>query len=100
MTKAKPPAPRESGEVAQAIERDLARLPADLATSALAASAMALAREMDNPANSATSKSMCAKTLLDTFDRLRELTPTDEESDDLDDLATRRQARIERRTTA
>ena len=90
---------RESGEVAQAVERDLAKLPEDLATSGLAALCLALAREIDNP-NSATSKSMCARALLDAQIILRELTPTEEEQDDLDDLAARRSARLSRGATA
>lgn len=88
---------REYGEVAQAVERDIAAIAKhspDLARSALAASTMALAREMDNAGNSATSKSMCAKALLETLDRLRELLPTDQEADELDDLAARRARRI------
>ena len=87
------PAPRESGEVAQAVERDLSRMPDHLATGGLAMSAIALAREIDDPTNSATSKSMCSRSLLDAIDRLRELTPADQEDDGLDDLTQRREAR-------
>jgi hypothetical protein len=68
----------------------------ELAQGALAASALALAREIDTPGNSATSKSMCAKALLDTLDRLRELAPSDAGDDRLDELATRRAARTAR----
>lgn len=81
------------GDVGKAVARDLARMPADLAGSGWAASAMALAAEIDAP-NSATSKSMCARALLDTLNRLRELCPAREESDTLDDLASRRAARL------
>lgn len=73
---------------------DLARKDARLAASGLAASAMALAREMDSSENSATSKSMCAGRLLDTLDRLRELAPREREKDALDDLAARRAKRV------
>lgn len=76
-----------------AVERDLMALPDDLANSALGASALALAREMDSQ-NSATSKSMCAKALLETMDRLRSLAPEREEKDQVDDLSARRAARI------
>lgn len=55
---------------------------------------MALARELDDPDNSATSKSMCANSLRDTLDRMRELLPAEEEADALDDLAARRTARL------
>ena len=88
--------------VLASVRRDLAtiaeRSPA-LATSALAATALALARELDND-NSATSKSMCAKALLDTMDRLRELGPPPKERDGIDDLKDARRARRARSTTA
>jgi hypothetical protein len=87
----------ETGDVARAVAGDLAKvrsLDPVLADSALAASCLALAREIDSDTNSATSKSMCARTLLDTLDRLRELTPVQTEGDSLDDLATRRATRI------
>lgn len=78
-----------------AINRDLGDIgkrDKDLAKSGLAASALALAREIDNPKNSATSKAMCAKELRETMDRLRERAPEQEE-DALDDLSRRRAAR-------
>src|ERR1017187_1307213 len=90
----------ESGEATRAVERDLARIPEELADSALAAACLAMARELDSPINSATSKSMCAKALLDILNRLHELIPADEERDDLDDLATRRAARLAGGATA
>lgn len=83
--------------VASAVENDLgdiaARDPA-LAQSALAASALVLARALDDKRNSATSKSMCAKALIDTLDRLRELAPPAKEADRLDDLSDRRAKRL------
>ena len=81
----------------ESVEHDMAELrkrAPQIADSALAASALAMAMEVENPFNSATSKSMCAKALLDALDRLRELTPVEAESDELDDLARRRAARI------
>jgi hypothetical protein len=74
-------------------------MPEDLATSALAASALALAAEMDNK-NSATSKSMCAKALLDTLNRLRELAPPKRAKNDLDLQRERREARLAGRGSA
>lgn len=68
----------------------------ELAKSALAASAVALAYEIEHPYNSATSKSNCAKEMRDTLDRLRELAPEEEKEDDLDDLGKRRAARLAR----
>lgn len=82
--------------VAAAVERDLAELAkrdASLATSTLAMSALRLAREMDSTSNSATSKSMCAKTLLDTMDRLLESAPPALEKDGIDALAEQRAKR-------
>lgn len=81
--------------VEAAVRRDIdeiASRDAWLAQSGLAASALALARELDNP-NSATSKSMCGRTLLETLDRLRELSPPAKKHDRIDELAGRRAAR-------
>lgn len=78
------------------VERDLAAIATvapELAQSALAATALALAREIDASDNSATSISMCAGQLRDTLDRLRELMPPKKETDGMDDLIARREAR-------
>lgn len=86
-----------TGSVTAAVRRDLAQIAvrdADLAQSALAASALAMAAELDTSGNSATSKAMCAKALLDTLDRIRELLPPEQEADRLDDLSARRAARL------
>lgn len=80
--------------VEAAVERDLKRLPQELAESALAASALAMAREIDCYENSATSKSMCQGRLQDALRELRELAPPTEEVDQLDDLSARRAARL------
>lgn len=69
-------------------------MPDELAQSALAAAAMTLGASLDDPRNSATSKSMCAKALLDILDRLRDLAPGDEEADELDELNARRAERL------
>lgn len=88
--------------VTEAVQRDLAALaeldPA-LAESTYAATALALAAELD-AGNSATSKSMCAKALLDTMNRLWELAPDREEEDRLDELSARREKRLARRTAS
>ncbi len=67
-----------------------------LAEFALAASAVALAREIENPYNSATSKSMCAREMRDTLDRLRELVPPERQEDAIDRLARKRTRRRSR----
>ena len=87
------------GRVVAAVERDLTafrRRSPEIADSALAAAALVLAERMDNPRNSATSVSMCARALKETMDRLRELLPPVQEADRLDDLASRRQKRLKK----
>lgn len=89
--------------VSAAVQADLAvlakRAP-ELARGSLAATALALAAEMDAEGNSATSKAMCARALQDAMDRLLELAPAQKETDRLDDLASRRAARLDRRAAA
>lgn len=92
---AKRPAAPERVTVEAAVEFDLKKLPAELAGGALAASALALAREIDHAGNSATSKSMCARALTETLEKLRALAPAEKEADKLDDLARRRAFRLE-----
>lgn len=90
-------------DVKEAVKRDLkavAKRDKELARSALAASALRLAEALDNPKNSATSKAMCAGRLLETLDRLRELVPPEQEKDALDDLQSRRAARLARSAKA
>ncbi len=82
--------------VVASVKRDLAViacLDAGLARSGLAASALMLAGELDNRKNSATSKSMCARALAETLERLRALAPDEQKGDHLDDLSSRRDAR-------
>jgi hypothetical protein len=79
--------------VVDAVRRDLNRLDKEYAESGLAASALALAAEIDDSANSATSKSMCARALLDTMNRLRELAPEKPKKDRVDELSKRRAKR-------
>lgn len=84
------------GVVVEGVAKDLDAIreaAAPLADSALAGSAMTLALEMENPYNSATSKSMCANSLLATMNRLTELLPPKQETSALDDLRARREAR-------
>ena len=83
-------------DVVAAIERDIAAIrkrdPA-LADSALAASAVTLAYEMQDPYNSATSKSMCAGKLHEALAELRELCPPERETDAVDELGSKREER-------
>lgn len=85
--------------VISAVEHDVAAIGArdpELAESALAASAVALAYEIEHPFNSATSKSMCAREMRDTLDRLRDLAPEEQTKDGLDDLSAARANRRQR----
>jgi dissimilatory sulfite reductase (desulfoviridin) alpha/beta subunit len=80
------------GDVYEAVKRDLAKLPEEIRESGLAASALALAKELDGM-NSATSKAMCSKALIDTWAAIRELAPKEEKKDGLDELKERRRRR-------
>jgi hypothetical protein len=91
------------GEVEAAVLRDLESLRAldpDLADSGLAASAIALARGIDNPRNSLTSKAMAQRALRETIDRLLELAPAPETHDRLDQLAADARRKLERGSAA
>jgi hypothetical protein len=57
---------------------------------ALAAQAVELAKQLDSPENSATSKSMCARSLTETMDRINELAPEERKGDRLDDIKGKR----------
>lgn len=82
--------------VVEAVEQELERFGGDVESSALAATALSLACELDAP-NSATSKSMCAKALVDVLREIRVLAPPTKETDGVYDLASRR---AERRAAA
>jgi hypothetical protein len=77
----------------EGVERDLAGLPAHLAGSGLAAAALCLARELDAEDTSATAKAACARSLVQVARELRALAPAREETDELDELTARREAR-------
>lgn len=79
--------------VVEAIERDLSAMPDAVRMSALAATAVQLAYELENPYNSATSKSMCAKSLMEALAMLRALAPPKRKADDIDDIADQRAKR-------
>lgn len=95
--------PDEAQTVASAVERDLADIAKRdkrLAGSALAMSALRLAREMDSSENSATSKSMCAKGLQEALRELRDLAPAERQEDEIDQIAKQREKRRARSTKA
>lgn len=83
-------------DVVEATEREVAALgerAPEVGGSALASAAVALAYELTNPFNSATSKSMCARELREAMARLRELAPPKAERDRIDEVARKREAR-------
>lgn len=84
--------------VRASVERELKEeLPARLAKSAIAATALAMAREIDAPANSATSKSLCAARLVEAMDRLHALAAEERQAGSrLDEIAKRREERLGR----
>jgi hypothetical protein len=79
--------------VAKAVQADIAALGALAVGSTLAETALALARELDKPKNSATSKSMCAKAMIDVLRELRSQAPPKQEADGVTDLNAERAAR-------
>lgn len=90
------------GEVERAVLRDIAGLEArdsELAQSGLAASCVALARGIDSPRNSLTSKAMAARALREALDRLLELAPAPETNDRIDALGAAAARKLLRRGT-
>jgi hypothetical protein len=81
--------------VEAAVEREVRRMGAPWRDSVLAATALALAVELDAE-NSATSKSMVAKALNETMAELRALAPQKKEADPVDDLRAQRTKRRSR----
>lgn len=83
--------------VLEAVVRDLERIQRrdpQLAESTLAMSAVAMAREIEHPYNSATSKSMCQSRLVEAMRELRDLAPPEQQKDGLDDIAAGRKLRL------
>jgi hypothetical protein len=80
--------------VVAAVERELQefdrRLPG-IGESARAAGALAVAQELDDPGNSATSKSMCLRSLNETLDTLEARLPEETKRGKLDELRARRE---------
>lgn len=80
--------------VVEAVRRDLLSVGDEAREGALAATALALAAELDDPENSATSKSMCARALTETLEKLRAMAPAERPKvSKLDELRARRESR-------
>jgi hypothetical protein len=77
--------------VVSGVERDLAALPAELAVSGLASSALEMARQLDGDGQPAA-KAACARALARALGELRAIDPQ-EGRDSFDDLSARRAAR-------
>ena len=78
------------------VEKDLDAIrkrDAALADSALAAVALQMAYELDSIENKGHAKSVCAKELRETLDRLRDLAPKERKKDSIDELAKQRARR-------
>lgn len=81
--------------VVASVKRDLAALgDRTLERSGLAASALALARELDRRENSATSKAACARELREILGQLRELAPPAVKGDGVDELQARAKGKL------
>jgi hypothetical protein len=74
-----------------AVERDLKWMPADVAKSAEAAAALAMASRLDSGDGS---PSECAKALLAAMGKLREMCPPDTKKGELHDIKSGRASRL------
>lgn len=77
--------------VAEGVDRDLARLPADLRESGLAAVAKAMATRIDEGKGS---PSECGKVVIEALSKLRELAPPEEKKGQLHDIKSGRSLRL------
>jgi uncharacterized membrane protein len=80
--------------VADATRRDLVRLGGEAEECSLAAVALALAAELDDQENSATSKSMIAREYRETMAVLRAMVPPKLEEDEVERARKRRADRL------
>ena len=90
------PAPRASA-VLQGVNRNLREMEkrqSGVSRSALAEAARELAREMGDPDNSATSKALAARALMELLESLdSSLPPAEKEADSIDQVAAARERR-------
>ena len=101
--KAKPPAkakparrkparrPKRAGEAVAAVKRDLRQMPAEVAKSAEAATALAMAARLDSGEGS---PSECAKALLAAMSKVREMCPPEERRGQLHAIRSGRADRL------
>ncbi|WP_433469567.1 hypothetical protein [Spirillospora sp. CA-128828] len=81
------------GDLEKALRADLERWGPEVADTALAAAAIDAARRLDSPGVSAASASLMHGQYRQYLADLRELAPSGEEADEIDDLAARRRRR-------
>lgn len=65
-----------------------------VAASAYAAAAVAMAYEVEDPYNGATSKAYCAKELRETMTLLRGMLPVEKKNDGVNDIERKREERL------
>jgi argininosuccinate synthase len=91
--------PESRSLVIQAVEHEIGALEERAAATgtefreSYAAVAVEMALQLEHPFNSATSKSMCAKALNETMDKLHALAPTEQSGDGVDELQKKRDTR-------
>ena len=79
--------------VVDALTKDLQAMGPRASGTTLAETALALARSLDDDGNSATSKSMCAKSMIDVLCELRQLAPPRQEADNVTNINSERDKR-------
>jgi hypothetical protein len=79
--------------VVDAVQAEIDRIGEKAQGTTMAETALSLARELDGQ-NSATSKSMCAKALIDVMRELRSLAPPVPEEDEVERARKRRADRL------
>lgn len=81
----------------EAVERDIAEIAKrdpELAECGMAAAALRMAYELENPWNSATSKAQCAKSMRELIEVLLERAPEAPTKDGVDALSAERETRL------
>lgn len=84
-------APEQAGEAVAAVKRDLEHMPTNVAESAEAATALAMASRLDSDDGS---PSECAKALLAAMAKLRAMAPPEKEKGALHDIRSGRAIRL------
>lgn len=102
-TGAGPPPPRRTrrppkGPYVKAVEKDLARLPDDLADGAVAAGMLRLAAELDTGLVMGRDAAAHVREIRQSYTTLKELAPAGNKSDKTDDLTARREKRMSRQS--